>query len=144
MMKKGIFEKVLKPGFYYYNDCLYEIKIVSLKTQHININGTNQGLLTNDNLTVYLSAVVNYRITDPFLAAFSVENMTGIIDDIASGIIKRLIGKNKIEAIVKNPHEIAEQFRKQLDSAMTPAGIAISFAGIYQMGIPPNMIAAMA
>jgi len=57
--------------------------------------------------------------------------MVGIIDDIASAIIKRLIGKNKIEAIVKNPHEISEQFRKSLNSSMKPAGIEISFAGIY-------------
>lgn len=144
MTKKGIFESVIPPGFYYYNNCLYEITRVSLKAQFLEINGVNQGLLTNDNLTVYLSAVVNYRIVDPFLATFAVDNMTKIMDDISSGILKRIMGRNKIEEIVNDPYDISTQFKKELNNAMSPAGVKIIFAGIYQFGIPSSMVQSMA
>jgi len=144
MTKKGIFEKLLTPGFYYYNDCLYEIQMISMKTQHLNINGTQQGLLTNDNLTLYLSAVLNYRIVDPFRAVYAVENLQGVMDDLSSTIIKRVVGRNRVDQIMSNPTEVAEQIRALLDKTLEPAGVKVIYFGIYQIGIPGNMVESMA
>lgn len=72
------------------------------------------GLLTNDNLTIQVSPVVNYRIVDPFLATFAVENLRSILSDILQGILKRIIGRLTIAQIVADPYNLSKLFTKEL------------------------------
>lgn len=142
--KAGIYQQIIPPGFYYYNTLAYEIKRVSLRLKHYQIEGTKEGLLTNDNLTVYVSPVIIYKIIDPFKSLYAVQDLLGIMDDIASGILRRLIGSKKIEEIFSNPEILSENFKEDLNKAMNSAGVEIVFGGIFQLGIPPNLIKSMA
>lgn len=66
------------------------------------------------------------------------------MDDIASAIVKRIVGQNKIQQIVKNPQAIQKCFKEELGAAMKPAGVEVTFGGIYQLGIPPQLVRSMA
>ena len=142
LMCQGVFEKLLPPGFYYYNSCLYNIVEVSLLTKTIDIPSTN--LLTNDNMEISIHACAAYRVVDPFRALFAVDNLEWVLQDIGRGVLKQIISCNRFQDILANHKEIAEEFRSQLETAMSPAGIVISFMDVTQMSIPTALERAMA
>ena len=142
MLKKGIYVKTLPPGIYYYNDCLYNIEKVSLRVKTVGLNGGY--LITEDGMTILIGGFISYRKFNPFYAKYSVQNLPRVLNDVAAGILKRIISANSFKTVLVKKEEIAELLRSQLEIIMRKAGILIPFADITTIQIPKEMREAMA
>lgn len=142
LMEQGEFKKILPPGFYYYNTCLNNIILVSLKTKTMDILGAS--LLTSDNMSVSLQLVVAYKIVDPYLATFAVDNPTMVIRDISLGLIKRVVGKFKFQSLLHEQENLTSEFRSKLEKILRKAGIIVPFTDITGINIPQSMVSTMA
>lgn len=142
LMEQGEFKKVLPPGYYYYNSCLNNVIIVSLKTKTMDILGAS--LLTSDNMSVSLQLVVAYKVVDPYLATFAVDNPAMVIRDISLGLIKRVVGKFKFQSLLHQQDNVISQFRSKLENILRKAGIIVPFADITGINIPQSMVTTMA
>jgi regulator of protease activity HflC (stomatin/prohibitin superfamily) len=67
LYKKGLLEKILPPGIYWYNRLTTSHQVMDMRSLWLTIPG--QEILTKDNAPVKISLVANYRITDPLKAA---------------------------------------------------------------------------
>lgn len=142
MMEQGEFKKILPPGFYYYNNCLHNIIIVSLKTKTLDLNGAS--LLTSDNMSVSLQVVIGYKVVDPYLATFAVDNLPMVIRDISLGLIKRVVGGFKFQALLHSQGKLMEEFRSGLERILRKAGVIVPFADVTEINIPQSMVSTMA
>lgn len=141
MIKKGIYEKTLKPGFYYYNDCLYNIIKISLKVQTIPLSGSS--LITSDGLSVGIGGFISYKIVNPYLAHYAIQNIGAVLNGMSAGILKNIVGGNSFQALMKNKDEVAGRIGKQLNEAMIRGGVEIPFVDITSIIMPPDMREAM-
>lgn len=142
LMEQGEFKKILPPGFYYYNNCLNNIIVVSLKTKTMDLYGAS--LLTSDNMSISLHIVIGYKIVDPYLATFAVDDPAMVIRDISLGLIKRVIGGYKFQEILHSQEKITSDFRAKLEKVLRKAGLIVPFADLTEINIPQSMVNTMA
>lgn len=141
MIKKGIYEKTLKPGFYYYNDCLYDIKKVSLKVEKIALSGAN--LITGDGLSIGIGGYISYKKTNPFLAYYGIQSIPAVLNGISSGVLKNIVAGNSFKALMKNKAEVANLLKETLNSTMAKGGVSVPFVDINSIVMPADMREAM-
>jgi regulator of protease activity HflC (stomatin/prohibitin superfamily) len=142
MLKQGIYVKTIGPGFYYYNDCVYNIEVVDLRVQTLPISTAS--LPTSEGLSISVSCFVAWRIMDPFFAKFSMKSITSTINQIAGAILKRVISRNDFKSILVNKEQIGSELQKQLNSSMMTGGVRVEFADITGIHLPNQMVEVMA
>ena len=142
MTRFGAFDQILNPGLYYINECVYELEIVSLKTQTIFIENPN--LLSSDSVQLSVNSYVGYRIVDPYRAVYGVTNLEQAIRQISRGIIKNMIAKRKLTDLIEKGNEVNEKFKKKLDKFISKAGCTVDYADLFGINIPRDLIDNMA
>lgn len=141
MIKKGIYEKTLKPGFYYYNDCLYDIKQIDLRLQKVGLPSVN--LITKDGLSIQIGGFLTYRITHPYLAFYAIRSIPAVLSGITGGVLKNVVAGNSFSALMKHKSEVAEMLKKILNESLSRGGVAIEMADITSINMPAEMKEAM-
>lgn len=142
MTNLGRYVQVLPPGLYYINKCIYQIKLVSLRTKTLFI--PNPNLLTDDKVQVDLQTYLGYRIVDPFVATYGVNGLDNAIRQISTRIVKNLTAKRQLTELISQGSKINKKFKERLNRQVSRAGCVIEYADIYGMTIPVNMIDNMA
>ena len=131
MSSFGKYEKTLEPGFYFFNSCLYDIKKISVKLESIPISIGS--LQTRDGLTIMIAGFVTYKCVNPYIMVYSVANINSMIQDIASGLLKRLVSENDFRTILIRKRELAKDLTNKLDISLERGGVKIPFVDITRI-----------
>jgi regulator of protease activity HflC (stomatin/prohibitin superfamily) len=103
-----------------------------------------QQIITKDNVTVGVDAVVYYRVFDPVLAVTKVENYHYAVLMMAQTTLRDIIGQVELDDLLARREELNKKIQQILDEVTDPWGIKVTSVTLKQVRLPDTMLRAMA
>ncbi len=104
----------------------------------------SQGIITRDNVSVDVSAVAYYRVTDAVKSVVAIEDVNSAIDQIAQTTLRKVVGQHTLDQTLSETDKINLDIRKILDVATVAWGVEVTLVELKDIQLPDTMIRAMA
>lgn len=103
-----------------------------------------QDIITRDNVSVKVSAVIYFRVVDPVKAVVSVENYLFATSQLAQTTLRSVCGQAEMDDLLAERDKINAHIQEILDSHTEPWGIKVMVVELKQIDLPIEMQRAMA
>lgn len=103
-----------------------------------------QDIITRDNVSVKVNAVVYYRVIDPRRAVVEVENYMYATSQLAQTTLRSILGQAELDDLLSQRERLNQQLQHILDSQTDPWGIKVSAVEVKHVDLPEDMRRAMA
>src|SRR6185312_1163498 len=104
----------------------------------------SQGIITRDNVSVDVSAVAYYRVTDAVKSVVAIENVRAAIDQIAQTTLRKVVGQHTLDQTLSETDRINADIREILDVTTVEWGVEVSLVELKDIQLPETMKRAMA
>lgn len=98
-----------------------------------------QMVITRDNVTTMIDAVLYFRVVDPEKATLAVENYEAAVKDRAKVVLRDVVGETRLDELLAHREEIAAKVRAQVDSVVSQWGLHVELIGLQDVQLPPQM-----
>jgi regulator of protease activity HflC (stomatin/prohibitin superfamily) len=115
---------------------------VSLRT--IVMDVPPQDVITRDNVSVKVNAVVYFRVMDPRRAIVEVESYHYATSQLAQTTLRSVLGQVELDDLLSERERLNQQLQQILDQHTDPWGIKVSSVEVKHVDLPPDMQRAMA
>jgi regulator of protease activity HflC (stomatin/prohibitin superfamily) len=115
---------------------------VSLRT--IVMDVPPQDIITRDNVSVKVNAVVYFRVMDPRKAIVEVESYHYATSQLAQTTLRSVLGQVELDDLLSERERLNAQLQEILDRHTEPWGVKIASVEVKQVDLPPDMQRAMA
>lgn len=115
---------------------------VSLRTVVMDV--PPQDVITRDNVSVKVSAVVYFRVLDPRRAIVEVESYHYATSQLAQTTLRSVLGQVELDDLLAQRDRLNQQLQQILDQHADPWGIKVSAVEVKHVDLPPDMQRAMA
>ena len=103
-----------------------------------------QDVITRDNVTVKVNAVVYFRVIDPMKSVIEVENYLYATSQLSQTTLRSVCGQAELDELLANREEISSRIQELLDRQTDPWGIKVSAVELKHIDLPEEMQRAMA
>ncbi|HMG33109.1 MAG TPA: slipin family protein [Blastocatellia bacterium] len=114
---------------------------ISLRTVVLDV--PPQDVITRDNVTVSVNAVVYFRVVDPLLAVLKVENYLYATTQLAQTTLRSVLGEADLDDLLSEREKLNTRLQEILDKHTDPWGIKVSLVEIKAVDLPQEMRRAM-
>ena len=142
VFRLGVCKGVLKPGLRMVLPGFD--KLVRWDVRMLINDVTGQSVVTKDNISLTIDAVVFYRVRDPMDAVNKVTNAREMIAMAAQGALRDVIGSLELDAVLQQREMVANRIRENLDDATDPWGIDVRHIELTDLQLPHDLTRAMA
>ncbi len=115
---------------------------VSLRTDTLEV--PPQDIITRDNISVKVNAVIFFRVVDPKLAVITVSNFLFATSQLAQTTLRSVLGEVELDELLSQREKLNLRLQAILDEHTTPWGIKVSMVEVKQVDLPETMIRALA
>jgi regulator of protease activity HflC (stomatin/prohibitin superfamily) len=115
---------------------------VSLRT--IVMDVPPQDVITRDNVSVKVNAVVYFRVMDPLKAIVEVESYHYATSQLAQTTLRSVLGEVELDGLLAERERLNQQLQSILDQHTDPWGVKVSAVEVKHVDLPPDMQRAMA
>ncbi len=115
---------------------------VSLRT--IVMDVPPQDVITRDNVSVKVNAVVYFRVIDPRRAIVEVESYHYATSQLAQTTLRSVLGQVELDDLLSQRERLNRELQEILDQHTDPWGVKVSSVEVKQVDLPPDMQRAMA
>ena len=115
---------------------------VSLRT--IVMDVPPQDVITRDNVSVKVNAVVYFRVMDPRRAIVEVESYHYATSQLAQTTLRSVLGQVELDDLLSERERLNQQLQQILDQHTDPWGVKVSSVEVKHVDLPPDMQRAMA
>jgi regulator of protease activity HflC (stomatin/prohibitin superfamily) len=115
---------------------------ISLRTVVLDV--PPQDIITRDNVSVKVNAVVYFRVLDPSRAVVEVENYMYATSQLAQTTLRSVLGQAELDDLLAQRDRLNQQLQQILDSETEPWGIKVSSVEVKHVDLPQDMQRAMA
>ena len=130
------------PGIIFLIPLIDKMQRISLRL--ITLDIPPQDVITRDNVSIKVNAVVYYRIMDPNNAVVEVENYSYATSQLAQASLRSVCGQAELDELLSERDKISLHLQEILDKDTDPWGIKVSKVEIKHIDLPPEMQRAMA
>lgn len=130
------------PGIVIVVPLLERVIRVDLRTITHDVPG--QDIITKDNVSVRVSAVVYFRVVDPVKASIEVENYKVATSQLAQTTLRSVCGQEDLDHILSERDALNKKMQVILDHETEPWGVQISKVELKEIDLPESMQRAMA
>ena len=130
------------PGLKFLPTMLAHMHRVSMRTMAIDI--PPQDVITRDNVSVKVNAVLYMRVRDPAAAIIQVENYLYATSQLAQTTLRSVLGEHQMDDLLSEREKINETLRQIIDRRTDPWGIEVTAVEVKDVDLPPEMKRAMA
>ncbi|HVT18167.1 MAG TPA: slipin family protein [Thermoanaerobaculia bacterium] len=103
-----------------------------------------QDVITRDNVSVKVSAVVYFRVIDPSRAIVQVENYAYATSQLAQTTLRSVLGQAELDELLSAREKLNARLQEMIDAHTDPWGIKVSMVEVKQVDLPQEMQRAMA
>ncbi|MND69029.1 Modulator of FtsH protease HflK [compost metagenome] len=115
---------------------------VSLRTVVLDV--TPQDVITQDNVSIKVNAVVYFRVLEPQKAIVQVENYLAATSQISQTTLRSVLGQSELDDLLSQREKINHKLQQIIDANTEPWGVKVSNVEVKQIDLPQEMQRAMA
>jgi regulator of protease activity HflC (stomatin/prohibitin superfamily) len=138
----GRFQRVFGPGLIVIIPGIQQIVRVDLRTVVLDV--PPQDVITRDNVSVKVNAVVYFRVVDPQLAIIQVANFLEATSQLSQTTLRSVLGKHELDALLAEREQLNLDIQTVLDQATDAWGIKVSNVEIKHVDLNESMVRAIA
>ena len=130
------------PGLFVIIPVVDRIVKVDLRVRELDV--PRQTVISSDNVSVEVDAVIYFRVTDSTKAIVEVEDYEAATALLAQTTLRDVLGQNELDTILSNRDELNREVKIILDEMTDPWGIRVVTATLRDVALPENMLRAIA
>jgi len=115
---------------------------VSLQTEVLEV--PPQDVITRDNVSVKVNAIIYFRVVDPARAVVAVQNYKYATSQLAQTTLRSVLGQAELDDLLSEREKLNLQLQTIIDQHTDPWGIKVSMVEVKNVDLPPDMQRAMA
>jgi regulator of protease activity HflC (stomatin/prohibitin superfamily) len=119
-------------------------KMLRVDLRTVTFDVPPQDVITRDNVTIKVNAVVYFRVMDANKAIVSVENYLMATSQIAQTTLRSILGQFELDDLLANRDQINQQLQKIIDEQTEPWGVKVSVVEVKNVDLPVEMQRAIA
>lgn len=119
-------------------------KMVRVSLRTVTLDVPPQDVITKDNVSVKVNAVVYFRVMDPIKSIVEVENYLYATSQIAQTTLRSVLGEVELDDLLSSREQINHKLQEIIDKETDPWGIKVSLVEIKHVDLPDEMRRAMA
>ena len=119
-------------------------RIVRVSLRTIVMDVPPQDVITKDNVSVKVNAVVYFRVMEPARAIVEVENYHYATSQLAQTTLRSVLGQVELDGLLSEREQLNQNLQQILDQHTDPWGIKVSAVEVKHVDLPPDMQRAMA
>ena len=119
-------------------------KMVRVSLRLITMDVPPQDIITKDNVSVKVNAVVYFRVMDPAKAIVDVEDFFYATSQLAQTTLRSILGQVELDDLLSEREKINHELQELLDTATDPWGVKVTNVEIKHVDLPQEMQRAMA
>jgi regulator of protease activity HflC (stomatin/prohibitin superfamily) len=114
---------------------------ISLRVDTIEV--PPQDVITRDNVTVKVNAVIYFRVVEPRLAVTEVSNFLYATSQLAQTTLRSVLGEVDLDDLLSKREELNVRLQAILDEHTSPWGVKVTLVSVKQVDLPEQMIRAI-
>jgi regulator of protease activity HflC (stomatin/prohibitin superfamily) len=115
---------------------------VNLQTEVLNVQP--QDVITRDNVTIRVDAVVYFKVVDPTRATVAVRDYRLAVFQVAQTTLRAILGKVDLDGLLSQRDQINDELARVIDDLTEPWGVKVELVEIRDVNLPESMQRAMA
>ncbi len=119
-------------------------KIVKVSLRLVAMDVDPQDVITRDNVSVKVNAVIYFRVIDPVKAIIEVENYNYAMSQLAQTTLRSVCGQAELDDLLAEREKINAELQEILDTHTDPWGIKVATVELKHIDLPSEMQRAMA
>ncbi|MGD2251478.1 MAG: slipin family protein [Anaerolineales bacterium] len=130
------------PGLFFIIPMIDRMAKVDLRV--VTLDVPSQEVITRDNVTVKVNAVVFFRVVDPSAAIVQVEDYRRATWNISQTTLRNVVGQSELDDLLANREEINHKLQQIIDESTEPWGVKVTIVEVKDVELPQPMQRAMA
>jgi regulator of protease activity HflC (stomatin/prohibitin superfamily) len=119
-------------------------KMVRISLRTVVMDVPTQDVITQDNVSIKVNAVVYFRVIEPQKAVIGVENFLMATSQLSQTTLRSVLGQSELDDILSQREKINHKLQQIIDANTEPWGIKVSDVEVKQIDLPQEMQRAMA
>lgn len=142
LFRLGRVKKVRGPGLVLIIPGIDRLVRVSLRIVAMDV--PSQDVITHDNVTVKVSAVIYFRVVDAVRAVVEMENYLYATSQLSQTTLRSVLGQVDLDELLANRDKINKELQEILDRQTEPWGVKVSTVEVKNIDLPQEMQRAIA
>ena len=142
IFRLGRFSGVKGPGIFFIIPIID--RTVQMDLRVVTIDVAKQVVITKDNVSVDVDAVIYYRVVDPSRAVIQVENYRMATSLLAQTTLRDVLGQIELDDLLSKREELNKKLQAILDQHTDPWGIKVVAVTLRDVSLPESMMRAIA
>jgi regulator of protease activity HflC (stomatin/prohibitin superfamily) len=142
IFRLGRFSGVKGPGIFFIIPVIDRVILLDLRVFTIDV--AKQVVITKDNVSVEVDAVIYYRVVDPSRAVIQVENYRMATSLLAQTTLRDVLGQIELDDLLSKRDELNKKLQEILDRHTDPWGIKVTAVTLRDVALPESMRRAIA
>jgi regulator of protease activity HflC (stomatin/prohibitin superfamily) len=142
IFRLGRFSGVKGPGIFLIIPVIDRVILLDLRVFTIDV--AKQVVITKDNVSVEVDAVIYYRVVDPSRAIIQVENYKMATSLLAQTTLRDVLGQIELDDLLSKRDELNKKLQEILDHHTDPWGIKVTAVTLRDVSLPESMRRAIA
>lgn len=138
----GRYTGMVEPGWRIVWPIFQSFTKIDIRTKAVDV--PKQEVITRDNVSCKMNAVIYYKVADPAKAINEVENAFYAVSQLAQTTMRRVAGEATLDELLSNREKIATQILGTIEHAITNWGIDIQTVELKDIELPETMVRTMA
>lgn len=138
----GKFQTVKGPGLIFVFPFIQKMLRVNLQTVTMDVPA--QDVITRDNVSVKVNAVIFFRVVDPQRAILAVQDYLYSTSQIAQTTLRSVLGQSQLDELLSKREEINVELQRIIDQQTEPWGVKVSAVEVKNVDLPQEMLRAIA
>lgn len=126
-----------EPGLTLVLPLFQQLRRIDMRTRNRDL--LRQMVITRDNVTTMVDAVVYYRVIDPEKASLAVENYEAAVKDRAKVVLRDVVGETPLDQLLAHREEVAAKVKAQVETVVNQWGLHVELIGLQDVQLPPQM-----
>jgi regulator of protease activity HflC (stomatin/prohibitin superfamily) len=127
----------VEPGLALILPGMQQLRRIDTRTKNRDL--LRQMVITRDNVTTMIDAVVYFRVVDAEKATLAVENYEAAVKDRAKVVLRDVVGETRLDELLAHREEIAAKVRAQVETVVAQWGLHVELIGLQDVQLPPQM-----
>ena len=119
-------------------------RMVRISTRIITADVPPQDVITKDNVSIKVNAVIYFRVMDPIKAVIEVENYLYATSQLSQTTLRSVLGESELDELLSEREKINQKLQEIIDAHTDPWGIKVTAVEVKHVDLPEEMKRAMA